>query len=377
MQSVQAKRKSENNWEFLTEQKKLKAPLVLVFGCRLLFENCNIHEEVSALFPDGHIVYGSTAGEIIGPDVYDQSITLTAIEFEKSSFSIACDNILAHNQDISALGKALVSTLPKEHLKHILLISDGSLLNGSELINAIETNIDTSVGLSGGLCGDDSRFEKTLSSYNEAPKSGEVIAIGFYGETLEITAANYGGWNAFGSERTVTKSHKNVLCEIDGKPALELYKMYLGDKAKDLPEAALLFPLKVWANKNEQPIVRTILNIDNDKQCMILAGDVPQGSKVQLMMATVDDIVEGAAEAADLASKGRKNPADLAILVSCIGRKLVMHQRTEEEIEEVIYKIGEQSVVTGFYSYGEIAPFPGEHTCQLHNQTMTLTLFSE
>ena len=103
--------------------------------------------------------------------------------------------------------------------------------------------------LSGGLCGDDDRFEVTLASYNESPKEGEVVAIGFYGESLEISCANFGGWTPFGPERLITKSRKNILFELDGKPALDLYKRYLGDKASELPKSALLYPLSVKNNR--------------------------------------------------------------------------------------------------------------------------------
>ena len=231
--------------------------------------------------------------------------------------------------------------------------------------------------MSGGLCGDDDRFKKTLASYNENPKEGEVVAIAFYGDTLEISSANFGGWTSFGPERIITKSNNNVLYELDGKPALDLYKKYLGDKAKELPKSALLYPLSVITTEKETAIVRTILNIDENTNAMILAGDVPEGSRVQLMMSTVDDIANGARTAAELAMKNRVKEPELAILVSCVGRKLVMDQRTEEEVEEVISVIGCNAVVSGFYSYGEMAPFEGQDSCKLHNQTMTLTLFSE
>jgi hypothetical protein len=298
------------------------------------------------------------------------------VEFEKSQFVVKSKNVAEFDQDDASLGKVLAAEFPAQNLKHVFVVSEGSTVNGSELIAGMEQVGKGNFGLSGGLCGDDARFEVTLSSYNEPPKQGEVVAIGFYGDTLEISCANFGGWTPFGPERLITKSRKNILFELDGKPALDLYKKYLGDKASELPKSALLYPLSVQTN-DEEPIVRTILNIDEEHNAMILAGDVPEGSKVQLMMATVDDIANGARSAAKLAVEERENESQLAILISCVGRKLVMNQRTEEEIEEVTQVIGENVAVSGFYSYGEMAPFAGQNTCKLHNQTMTLTLFSE
>ncbi|WP_304131647.1 FIST signal transduction protein, partial [Mesonia mobilis] len=267
--------------------------------------------------------------------------------------------------------------LPKENLQHIFIISEGSFVNGSALINGLEENNTQNIKISGGLCGDNERFEKTLVAYNETPKEGEVAIIGLYGDSLEVTASSCGDWMPFGPERTITKSKDNILYEIDGLPALDLYKKYLGEKALDLPHSALLFPLNIKAEGKDLPVVRTILNIDEDEKSMIFAGDIPEQSKVQLMMASVDAIVVGAGEAAKKAMKNRKNKPQFALLISCIGRKLVMAQRIEEEVEEVLDIIGAQTLTTGFYSYGEIAPFQSQDSCELHNQTMTLTLISE
>ena len=223
-------------------------------------------------------------------------------------------------------------------------------MNGSDLIKGIEKYTDQEISLTGGLCGDGDRFETTLASYNENPKKGEIVMIGLYGESLEISYASYGGWIPFGPERIITKSKANVLMELDDLPALDLYSKYLGNKANQLPQAALLYPLNIKEEGKEHNLVRTILNIDVKNKSMILAGDVPEGSHAQLMMATVDGIAEGASTAAAMALRKHAKPPQLALLVSCIGRKLVMDQRVEEEIEEVSEILGKQAAIAGFYS---------------------------
>lgn len=375
MKVNQAKRIKNGTWDFVNEQ-PLKEPLVLVFGDRYLLESENLYQEIREMYPDGHLVFGSTSGEIMETNVYEESIALTAIEFERTKFEIVSENIKDF-VDIEKMGSTLSQQFNMDELNHLFIISDGSFVNGSGLIEGLESVEGFKASITGGLCGDGARFEKTLTSYNENPKQGEVVAIGFYGEDLEVSYANFGGWTPFGPERTITKSEGNVLFEIDGKPALDLYKKYLGEKANELPQAALLYPLTVQQTEDSEPLVRTILNIDEAENSMILAGDVPMNSKVQLMMSTMDDIAEGASNAAELAMRDRKKTPELAILVSCVGRKLVLDQRTEDEIEEVAEVIGGQAHITGFYSYGEMAPFAGKNECQLHNQTMTLTLMSE
>lgn len=377
MKIIQASKFENQGWEYLNEKTVLKNPLVLVFGNRFLLEDKVIVDDIRKEFPYEHIVFGSTSGEILGRNVNDNSISVTVIEFEKSTFVVERDNILDYDKNANSLGLKLFDKIPKKDLKHVFVLSEGSFVNGSSLINGLETNIDSKVSITGGMCGDDARFEKTVASYKEDPKEGEVILIGFYGETLEISFASFGGWVPFGPERIITKSEANILYEIDGQPALNLYKKYLGEKARELPQASLLYPLNVTPEGKKEPVVRTILNINNEDFSMILAGDVPINSRVQLMMASVDGIADGAQNAAKLAMENRKQKPEIAILVSCIGRKLVMSQRVEEEIEQVNETIGEKIPMTGFYSYGEMAPFNGSSNCELHNQTMTLTLISE
>lgn len=377
MKIVQASKLKDQDWEYLQEKINLKKPLVLVFANRFLLEDAKVIEDIRKEFPYEDIVFGSTSGEISCCSVNDNSISVTAIEFEKSSFVVQRQNILDFNKKADKLGEELFRKMPKEGLKHLFVLSEGSFVNGSSLIVGLEKTLNNIISITGGMCGDDDRFEKTLASYKENPKEGEVILIGFYGETLEISFASHGGWSSFGPERKITKSTENILYELDGQPALDLYKKYLGEKAAQLPQASLLYPLNVMPEGKEKPVVRTILSINNEDNSMVLAGDVPVNSKVQLMMASVDAIANGAESAAELAMKNRKTKPEIAILVSCVGRKLVMDQRVEEEVEQVREIIGEKIAITGFYSYGEMAPFHGNKFCELHNQTMTLTLISE
>lgn len=379
MKTVQLKKTKNNKLTYISEKISLKEPLVLVFGNRFMLQDENIFNEIREVFKDGHIVFGSTSGDITAESVDDESVTVTAIEFEKSTFCVKTVNVLNEDNQIDSnkTGKELIEQLPKEGLKYAFVVSEGSHTNGSQLTVGMNSATENNLLITGALCGDGARFETTLASYNEQPKEGEIVVVGFYGESLEVSFGTNGGWTPFGPERVITKSKDNILYELDGKPALDLYKMYLGDKSKELPGAALLYPLKVKTSDERKSIVRTILNINEEDNSMILAGDLVEGSLVQLMMTNVDNIVNAAETGALSALELRENKPELAILVSCIGRKLVLDQRVEEEVEEVLEIVGTDATLCGFYSYGEIAPFDGEMNCQLHNQTMAITLISE
>jgi hypothetical protein len=353
------------------------ANLVLVFGGREALSAPSRFEEIKSLYPNAHILCGSTSGEIIDTEVHDDTLVLTAVQFEKTEMKVA---LLGQNEttDSFSAGEKLAQQLMKDNLRHIFVLSDGLKVNGSELVKGFESGLPENVSVTGGLAGDAARFEQTLVGLNCAPAEGNIAAIGFYGDNLKIGHGSQGGWDPFGPERRVTRSESNVLFELDGQSALELYKKYLGEKAEGLPGTGLLFPLSIRGATGGPSVVRTLLAIDEEAQSMTFAGDIPEGATVQLMKANFDKLIDASVDAAELTTdKLAGSNAELAILVSCVGRKLVLGQRIEEEVEEVREVLGDDPTIAGFYSYGEVSPVLESMNCELHNQTMTITTFSE
>ncbi len=377
MKTVQALYTPQGGWNYTSENQPLNNPLVLVFANRLLLEDNNVLAQIHQQFPYKDIVYISTAGEILGDNVYDDSVTVTALEFEKSTFTVVTEKLQEHNNDTFAMAKALSAKLPEEGLKHLMVFASGHYINGSALAAGIAETALGNIPVTGGLSGDDGRFERTLTGYNTPPQEGTGVLIGIYGGNPEITYASFGGFQPLGPVRKVTRAENNVLYELDGKPALDLYRAYLGDRVEQKMASLLGFPLQITAPGKTLGLVRTVLRIDTTDGSIVLAGDCPEGSNVQLLMASMHGIASGATEAARQATENRKNPAEAAIIVSCMGRKAIMGMRIDEEIEMIREIIGEKAAFTGFYSYAEIAPFAGNHICEVHNQTLTLTLISE
>jgi hypothetical protein len=353
-----------------------KSQLVLGFGGKDIISSQPLFEELKSTFPEADIVLCSTAGEIINNRVNDNSVSIAAIELEKTSIKPVTVNIRDYGSSYEA-GKALIRLINFTNLSYILVISDGSNVNGSELVRGINELVNNRVPVTGGLAGDGTNFQSTVVGLNEKPSSGNIVAIPFYGQHFVVSHASMGGWDIFGPERTVTKSVANQLFEIEGQKALDLYKTYLGPYADELPGSALLFPLGVKINEEDEPIVRTILSIDQETGSMVFAGDVPNGSKVRFMKANFDKLVDAATHAAGQAFQKLPSAPQLALLISCVGRKVILGKRTEEEVEAVADTFGNQTLLTGFYSYGEISPFNDHAKCELHNQTMTITTFDE
>lgn len=354
------------------------AQLVFLFGNRDLLKKQNLVDDVQKVYPKAQLVGCSTSGEICQEEVLTNNIICTAVWFEKTSVEIAAEHINSM-EDSFSIGEKLAEKLDKENLIHIMILSEGLNINGSELTKGLNHQLRDRIPVTGGLAGDQANFVETVIVHNKAGEKNLVLAIGFYGGNIRVGYGSMGGWDSFGVDRMITKSTGNVLYELDGHPALELYKKYLGEHAANLPASALLFPLSLLLKDAENSVVRTVLSVNETDGSMVFAGDLPQGEYVRLMRANYDKLIDGASGAASMSniSLGITSP-DLAILISCVGRKLVLKQRVEEELEIVREVIGSGAEMTGFYSYGEISPMkPFDNHCELHNQTMTITLFKE
>jgi hypothetical protein len=367
---------STEGWTPIAGEGAGDAQLVLVFGGGAALGDAVRGEEIRAAFPAARIIGCSTAGEIAGTEVLDDAIVATAIRFERTTIRTALEP-LPSAADSQLVGERLARALLGEGLCHILVIAEGVRINGSELLAGIRSVLPAGVTVSGGLAGDAARFEKTCVCFDGVGYDHHVAAVGFYGDRLLVGHGSMGGWDPFGPERRITRSAGNVLYELDGGSALALYKEYLGPHAADLPASGLLFPLDLILEDGTR-LVRTILGVDETAGSLTFAGDVPEGARAQLMKANFDRLIDGAQGAAEgaYATLGGRTPA-LAILISCVGRKLVLGQRIEEEVEAVREVLGPSAVLTGFYSYGEIAPTGVTTRCELHNQTMTITTFDE
>ena len=332
-------------------------------------------KEIKKYFPKTSIIGCSTAGEICDVNVYDDTLTITAVHFDNIDHKLVAVPVNEMKDSLDA-GACLASELDDEDLKHILVLSDGLNVNGADLVSGLKSKLPN-VSITGGLAGDGSDFNQTFIINNEKMSDKIIVGVGLYGKDLKVGYSSKGGWDSFGVERLVTKSENNILYELDGLPALSLYKSFLGEAAKDLPGSGLMFPLSMRVNDTSLPVVRTILAIDEENQSLTFAGNIPQGSYVRLMKANVDRLINGAEQSAKMAMNGIEQGSDLAILISCVGRRLVLKQLVEEEVEVVRDIIGPNPIITGFYSYGEIAPFGEFSPCELHNQTMTITTLSE
>ena len=380
MWSEVLRRSDAGVWSGLGEGDLPPPDLVIMFASSDTLRRSGHAEELIRKFPNALHIGSSTGTAVQGRELTDDGSVAMALGFANTRIELATRK-LADPADSETVGHALGSELAAPDLAAVFVLSDGLSVNGSALVRGLVGAVGPGVSVSGGLAGDGPRFEETLVSVAGVAMPNATVAVGLYGSALRVAHGSAGGWDTFGPKRLITRAAGNVLYELDGMPALDLYERYLGEEAAQLPASGLLYPLKIWdAAAPENEVVRTLLAIDREARSLTFAGDVPQGWEARLMRGTFYRLTEGATAAAQharqsLAAAGCEPEA--CIIVSCVGRRLLMQQRTEDEIDAVANAIGRTTPVAGFYSYGEIAPDNATGFCGLHNQTMTLTLLAE
>ncbi len=356
---------------------------ITVFGHLSFFESGHLGKQLKGFFPSAEIIGCSSAGEISNQGVFDQRLVVTGVHFEKVQLkSTFCE--FQGNDKSEWTGQQIAQRLAgknRDDVSGLFVLNQGVNVNGGDFITGLKENLHNNTVITGGLAGDGGAFKKTYVLCNDKVSSDMAAAVAFYGPHLQIGSGSMGGWEPFGPVRQVTRSNKNILYTLDGEPALELYKKYLGERAKDLPSSGLYFPFSILKNNGDQlGLIRTVLGVNESDGSLIFAGDMPEKSLVRLMTAKNSDLTKGALKAAEDAvvmnSPQDDHSNQFSILVSCVGRKLVMSEDVDDEVEAV-QTIMKNATITGFYSYGEIGPFQEIQNCKLHNQTITVTHFVE
>jgi hypothetical protein len=352
--------------------------LVIVNWAREPLDKLECLGAVRQAFPRAVLAGCSSSGDIYRDHILDQSWIMTGIHFENSATRcLAVDTNLENLDDAKPAGERLAGKLPVENLRLVLLFSPGLGVNGDALVEGLTGKLPQGVSVFGGLAGDNAHYFQTYTLGPSGIAPRQVVAVGLYGQHLQPTVISGGGWQPFGLRRKITRAQGSRLYELDGQPVLGLYKRYLGPYASGLPVSGLLFPLEILDGDDTGSVLRSIYGVDEATQSILLAGSVKEGTHARLMLTSPDTLVMGAEVAAREVRQAHGKAPELVYCVSCVGRKLMMGERTEEEILAIRDVLGEQAPLAGFYSNGEIASVMKSGVAKFHNQTMTMLLLSE
>ena len=375
MKSFSEQVERANFADFLEGLKGKDLDIIIIFSSKEIIKQDKINIKIREFLPNTEVIGCSTAGEM-GEFVDEETISVIGMQFDNTKVKCISLEVLDSKENGAEISKNLL----EDDLAGVFLLLPGFNVNGSKFVLGLRDVLPENVSISGGMAGDGTNFGDTITIYNDEIYDNRTVAFGLYGDDVEIKNSSRGGWRPFGPLRRVTKSIDNILYEIDDEPALDLYKRYLGEKTADLPSSALLYPFAVMDEQDlDRPgLIRTILDINEEDKSLIFAGDLLVGQHVCLMHSNTSDLVEGAnAAAGDLMENHSDGDDSAVICVSCVGRKILMGDDTEDELDAVKERFGESQALAGFYSYGEISHFNETDKVELHNQTMTITRISE
>ncbi|MDD2326156.1 MAG: FIST N-terminal domain-containing protein [Alphaproteobacteria bacterium] len=352
---------------------------LLLFAAPSLLQDESIKRLISFKLEGRQFIGCSTAGEISAQGHLANTLSILAMRFDATEVRTATATVSSSAQSTQAGGQ-LAESLKGPKLQGVIVFTPGIGVNGDHIVEGIVSSLGRQISLSGGLAGDETAFKSTQTICNGDFYTDRLVAVGFYGDAIVLSTGSEGGWRTFGPARRVTKSVDNVLYELDNKPALQLYKQYLGEKARQLPASGLAYPFALLRDdRTTSGLIRSALNIDHENEALVMAGNVPEGAKVCLMHADVFALTQGAAQAAAEALRTHDGPEEngCALLVSCVGRRMVLGIDVDDEVEAVVDSFLPGTPLAGFYAYGEICSAGTLGKAELHNQTMTITYITE
>ena len=373
--------------EMINYKGKFKSDEKLLFMC-FFQKNKNQYQkqldQLIKLFPYSHFSGASGAGEICGDEITDDEMVINIIKFSNGNDFKQFEISLATPCDSVKTGAEIAQLLNEFNATGAVLFSDGLNVDGALIVDSINRNLKNPVQIIGGLAGDGVDFKETYVLNDQKIQSHKLTIIAFK-NSIKLATIAHGGWERFGLKYTITKSVANVVYEIDHKPALDFYKEYLGKEADKLPASGLHFPLMVFPKSdNDEAVVRTLLAVDHVQKSLTFAGSILQGSVIDIMKSTSKSLIHSTdlnSEYLNFALGDNKifNKPDqllFSLIISCVGRRLTLGIKTEEELLGFKDMKSKNIFQSGFYSYGEISSNE-KKTCSFHNQTLTQALIWE
>jgi hypothetical protein len=359
--------------------------VLIVFGA-MRFNHRELLAGISSVAKDIPMVGGTTAGEISSSGFSTGSVVVMALSNEDLEF------VTGIGYDMSSDEAACSVAMANDILKKAAFDPNASLLvfpngmggDGLKVLEGLQLVLGKDFEITGGYLGDDERFECTYQYYNGVVYKDTIVGLMVMKKKGFRTGVGVrSGFTSIGNSFICTSSEGNVVKEFEHTKALEMYKDFLGEeRASRLPAVCLEYPFGIVDRNpvdNTESLfqLRCGLSVDHEKGTISLAASIPEGSEVTLTTASRGDIINGAREAAAQAKKALAGATPMAIIMfSCVGRKLVLGRRVQEEVDAVLECIGPDVPLIGFYTYGEIGPIDQTRkelsSVKFHNETVVL-----
>lgn len=312
------------------------------------------------------------------------AIAVLLLDINKDNYGVLVEDI-AERTVTEAASHLSAAALQKFSNPSLILLStsireNGAMLDGETLIRGIEKAIGSQVNLFGGMAGDDMSFTGTHVFTNNWSSGYGVAAIVFNEEKIKMYGVALSGWKSIGVSRTITKCKKNLLYEIDRKPALEMYLRFLGedfdstqDRAKFFDGIGLHYPLQI-ERKDREPMMCNPMGYSKEENALVLESDVEEGARFRFSTPPDFDIVETVVEKAKEIRHANDSDADAVLIFSCASRLSALGPMAQQENDGLaeVWK----APMAGFYTYGEFGrAINGKH--EFHSTTCSWVALKE
>jgi len=362
-----------------------KPKVLIVFGA-MRFNHRELIAGISSVAGNIPMVGGTTAGEISTAGFSTGSVVVMAISNENLEFVTGIGHNMSRDEAACSVEMAndILKKVAFDPNASLLVFPNGMGGDGLKVLEGLQLILGKDFEITGGYLGDDERFESTFQYYNGMVYKDTIVGLMVIKKKGFRTGIGVrSGFTSIGNSFICTSSEGNVVKEFEHTNALEMYKDFLGEeRALRLPGVCLEYPFGIIdrnASDDTESLfqLRCGLSVDHENGTISLAASIPEGTEVTLTTASRGDIINGARDAAVQAKKALFGATPQAIIMfSCVGRKLVLGRRIQEEVDAVLECIGLDVPLIGFYTYGEIGPIDktikDRSTVKFHNETVVL-----
>ncbi|MFH1114932.1 MAG: FIST N-terminal domain-containing protein [Pseudomonadota bacterium] len=331
-----------------------------------------VHEAVGT----DAVVGCTTDGEISTGGFGTDSAVLAGVVTDQIQFHVVSAQGLG--KDPLEAGRRIAVKLPPE-VSYVQIFSDGLTGNGCAILRGIASVLGEDVPIAGGTAGDAGRFRQTWQFHGPRVLTDSVTAIGFTGDFTVGTGVS-SGWSPVGTVKIVTRARANVVYELNGEPALDVFKRFLGRHADKLPAVGVEYPLGIVSKpgapgEEEYHLIRATMSVSREEGSISFAGEIPEGAAVRLTCGDNDSILKATEEAVRraLAGLGAARPR-MVFFYSCMARRIVLGRRTKEETEVLYRTLNKRLPLIGFYTYGEYCRLRAGGPSLFHNETATVSI---
>lgn len=357
--------------------------LVLLFAS-VRFEQDALLRGILSVTWDAPLVGCSTAGEILPEGPSRRSLVVMTIRSTTLKITTGVGHRISANPRQAgqeAANQMTAAKLPSPH--GLLMFSDGLTGNVAEVVRGMQDVLGLSFPIVGGSSADDFRFTRTYQYYRGQLFNDSVPTVLLAGPIALGVGARH-GWKPLGKPRQVTRAAANVVQELDGQSAVNLYETYFGKaaaslKSEVLADMSIVYPLGMPIPGEEEYLLRNVLRVDPNG-ALVYAGEIPEGTEVRLMMGSKAKALEAARRAAELAmlAIAPRSPSFALVFSSC-SRSRLFGNRAGEEISEIRNVLGKTVPLIGFYDYGEQAPLTAagfKGRSYFHNESLVVCVVS-